>query len=67
MTPEAKVKAKVKKVLIDIGAYYAMPVATGFFSSGFMRYSICSLPCQSGFISSSHCDQHPVLRKNCLI
>jgi pantoate kinase len=41
VTPEAKVKAKVKKFLIDIGAYYAMPVGTGFASSGVPDFLIC--------------------------
>lgn len=30
MTPEGKVKDKVKKLLQEFGAYYFMPVQTGF-------------------------------------
>lgn len=30
MTPEGKVKAKVKKILNNAGAYYFMPVQTGY-------------------------------------
>ena len=41
MTPEGKVKAKVKKVLNDIGAYYAMPVGTGFGNSGVPDFLVC--------------------------
>lgn len=41
MTPEAKVKAKVKKVLQDIGAYYAMPMGTGFGNAGVPDFLVC--------------------------
>lgn len=41
MTPEGKVKAKVKKVLNEIGAYYTMPMGTGFSSSGAPDFIIC--------------------------
>lgn len=41
MTPEAKVKAKVKKILNEIGAYYAMPMGTGFGNSGVPDFLIC--------------------------
>ena len=34
MTPEGKVKAKVKKVLDEYGAYYFMPATGGFGKSG---------------------------------
>jgi hypothetical protein len=34
MTPEAKVKAKVKKILDSFGAYYCMPATHGYGSSG---------------------------------
>ena len=34
MTPEAKVKAKVKKILDASGAYYFMPATGGFGRSG---------------------------------
>lgn len=30
MTPEGKVKAKVKKILNNAGVYYFMPVQTGY-------------------------------------
>lgn len=33
-TPEAKVKDKVKKILKAHGAYYTMPVASGFGNAG---------------------------------
>ena len=41
MTPEAKVKAKVKKILVETGAYYAMPVGTGFGNAGVPDFLIC--------------------------
>ena len=41
MTPEAKVKAKVKKILMEMEAYYAMPMGTGFFSSGVPDFLVC--------------------------
>jgi pantoate kinase len=41
MTPEAKVKAKVKKILNEMGAYYAMPMGTGFGNSGVPDFLIC--------------------------
>jgi hypothetical protein len=34
LTPEKKVKDKVKKVLVDAGAYYFMPGTHGFGASG---------------------------------
>ena len=41
MTPEAKVKAKVKRVLTDIGAYYTMPVTGGYGNSGVPDFVGC--------------------------
>jgi len=34
MTPEAKVKAKVKKLLLEYNAYFFMPATHGYGSSG---------------------------------
>lgn len=34
MTPEAKVKAKVRKILTDMGAYQFMPATHGYGKSG---------------------------------
>lgn len=42
MTPEAKVKAKVKKKLKEIGAYYAMPVTGGYGNSGVPDFLVCN-------------------------
>lgn len=39
MTPEAKVKAKIKKTLEELGCYYFMPPANGYGQSG--RFDIC--------------------------
>jgi pantoate kinase len=41
MTPEGKVKAKVKKTLLEIGAYYAMPIGTGFGNAGVPDFLVC--------------------------
>jgi hypothetical protein len=41
MTPESKVKAKVKKILLDLGAYYAMPVTGGYGNSGVPDFLVC--------------------------
>lgn len=41
MTPEAKVKKRVKEILNDMGAYYAMPVGTGFGNSGVPDFLVC--------------------------
>ena len=40
-TPEGKVKSKVKKILEDMGAYYAMPVTGGYGNSGVPDFLIC--------------------------
>ena len=34
MTPESKVKTKIKMILDSMGAYFIQPVGTGFGSSG---------------------------------
>lgn len=34
MTPEGKVKARAKKILTQVGAYYFMPATGGFGRSG---------------------------------
>jgi Holliday junction resolvase len=34
MTPEAKVKEKVKKILKEVGSYYFMPATGGYGKSG---------------------------------
>lgn len=41
MTPEGKVKAKVKKVLLEVGAYYAMPMGTGYGNAGVPDFLVC--------------------------
>ena len=41
MTPEGKVKAKVKKVLSEVGAYYAMPMGTGYGNAGVPDFLVC--------------------------
>ncbi len=54
MTPEAKVKERVKKVLKSIGAYYAMPVTGGYGVSGIPDFLVCyngmfiGLECKAG-------------------
>jgi hypothetical protein len=41
MTPEGRVKAKVKDVLKAVGAYYVMPVTSGYGSSGAPYFLVC--------------------------
>jgi pantoate kinase len=41
VTPEVKVKKKVKEALQEIGAYYAMPVGTGFGNAGVPDFLVC--------------------------
>ena len=40
-TPEAKVKEKIKKILKEHGAYYAMPMGTGYGNSGVPDFLVC--------------------------
>jgi hypothetical protein len=41
LTPERKVKDKVKKILKELGAYYAMPATGGYGSSGVPDFLVC--------------------------
>jgi hypothetical protein len=41
MTPEGKVKAKIKDILKARGAYFTMPIGTGFGSAGVPDFVIC--------------------------
>ena len=41
MTPEGKVKDKVKKVLKELKAYYVMPATGGYGSSGAPDFIVC--------------------------
>ena len=40
-TPEAKVKAAVRKVLTELGAYYVMPVTGGYGTQGAPDFLVC--------------------------
>ena len=40
-TPEAKVKTKIKAILKDHNAYYAMPIGTGYGNSGVPDFLCC--------------------------
>jgi hypothetical protein len=40
-TPEAKVKAKIKAILKRYDVYYAMPIGTGYGSSGVPDFLCC--------------------------
>jgi hypothetical protein len=40
MTPEGKVKAEIKAYLREIGAYYFMPVQTGYGATG-LDFFVC--------------------------
>jgi Holliday junction resolvase len=41
LTPEAKVKAKIKAILKAYDVYYAMPIGTGYGSSGVPDFLCC--------------------------
>jgi len=47
-TPEAKVKKQIRKILDEAGAYYAMPIGTGYGNSGVPDFLIC---CDGRFIA----------------
>jgi pantoate kinase len=40
-TPESKVKGKIKELLKEHGVYYAMPIGTGYGSSGVPDFLCC--------------------------
>lgn len=40
-TPEVKVKKQIRKMLDEVGAYYAMPIGTGYGNSGVPDFLIC--------------------------
>lgn len=41
MTPESKVKARVRKILEERNAYYVMPVTSGYGNSGAPDFLVC--------------------------
>lgn len=41
MTPEGKVKARVKSILNNLGAWYAMPLGTAFGKRGVPDFLVC--------------------------
>lgn len=53
-TPESKVKKKVKDILKNLGAYYVMPVTSGYGNSGAPDFLVCirgkfiGIECKSG-------------------
>jgi hypothetical protein len=40
-TPEVKVKKQIRKLLEESGAYYAMPIGTGYGNSGVPDFLVC--------------------------
>jgi len=40
-TPEAKVKKQIKAILKSFGAYYAMPIGSGFGNAGVPDFLVC--------------------------
>ena len=54
MTPEGKVKAKVKKILNEHGVYYFMPATGGYGRSGIPDFICCcngqfmAIECKAG-------------------
>ena len=53
-TPESRVKKRVKEVLKNLGAYYVMPVTSGYGNSGAPDFLVCyqgkfiGLECKAG-------------------
>ena len=53
-TPESKVKKRVKEILKNLGAYYVMPVTSGYGNSGAPDFLVCyqgkfiGLECKAG-------------------
>lgn len=53
-TPESKVKKRVKDILKNLGAYYVMPVTSGYGNSGAPDFLVCirgkfiGIECKSG-------------------
>jgi len=41
MTPEAKVKKQIRAILDRVGAYYAMPIGSGFGNAGTPDFLVC--------------------------
>lgn len=41
MTPEAKVKKQIRKILDTTRTYYAMPIGTGYGNSGVPDFLVC--------------------------
>lgn len=41
MTPEAKVKKQIRKILETSEAYFAMPIGTGYGNSGVPDFLVC--------------------------
>jgi len=41
MTPEAKVKKQIRAILDEYGAYYAMPIGSGYGNSGVPDFLVC--------------------------
>ena len=41
MTPEGKIKKRVKEILDEVGAWYCMPVGSGYGKSAIPDFIIC--------------------------
>lgn len=67
-TPESKVKAKVKKVLEQLGAYYAMPIGTGFGNAGVPDFLVCyqgrfiGIECKAGGNTPTKLQEYNMVR-----
>jgi Holliday junction resolvase len=64
MTPESKVKTKVKKILKELGAYYVMPATGGFGNSGAPDFVVChrgrffGIECKAGRNTTTALQDH---------
>ena len=41
LTPEVKIKKQIRKILDEAGAYYAMPIGSGYGNSGVPDFLVC--------------------------
>lgn len=53
MTPEAKVKVKIQKILKAHDVYFTMPIGTGFGSAGVPDFVVCHKGCFIGIEAKS--------------
>lgn len=63
MTPEGKVKARVKRILESLGCYYFMPVGGGFGRAGVPDFIGCLNGCFFGIETKANGGKATALQK----